>query len=143
MSADNFKCRQKTLKSETDFFSKLENEPDLTLQKLDEDCQRIVNVRKDPKNIEESGVAYVRNVKHRSQSNSPVKERKYMITQNFNTGRLVTTPPPKKNNNKTKHPDLATVVEKYIGARTVPIVQKNVKTSINSDIRAHSVETEK
>ena len=71
--------------------SKLENEPDLALQKLAEDCQRIVSVRKDSKNIEESGVAYVRKFKHRSQSYSPVKERKNMITQNFNTGRLVTT----------------------------------------------------
>ena len=33
-------------------------------------------------------------------------------------------------------------MEKYIGPRTVPIVQKNVKTAVNSDIRAHSVETD-
>ena len=115
--------------------SKLKNEPDLTLQKLAEDCQRIVSVRKDSKNIKVSGVAYVRKVKHRSQSYSPVKERKNMITQNFNTGRLVTT--------KKYHPALTTTVEKYIGPRTVPIIQKNVKTAIDSDIRAHSVETEK
>ena len=38
-----------------------------------------------------------------------------MITQNFNTGRLVTT--------KKKHSALATAVEKYIGPRTVSIVQ--------------------
>ena len=38
--------------------------------------KRIVSVRKDPKNIGESGVAYVRKVKHRSLSYSPVKERK-------------------------------------------------------------------
>ena len=56
--------------------------------------KRIVSVRKDSKNIEESGVAYVRKVKHRSQSYSPVKERKNMITQNFNTGRLVSTKKP-------------------------------------------------
>ena len=31
----------------------------------------------------------------------------------------------------------------YIGPRTGSIVQKNVKTAVNSDIRAHSVETEK
>ena len=37
-----------------------------------------------------------------------------MITQNFNTGRLVTKKP---------HPALATAVERYIGPRTVPIVQ--------------------
>ena len=71
--------------------TKLENEPDITLQKLAEDCQRIVSVGKDLNNIEESGFAYVRKVKHRSQSYSPVKERKYMITQNFNTDRLVST----------------------------------------------------
>ena len=35
-------------------------------------------------------------------------------------------------------------MEKYIGPMAVPIVQKkNVKTAINSDIRTHSVETEK
>ena len=58
-----------------------------------------------------------------------------MITQNFNTGRLVTA--------KKKHPVFATTVENYIGPRTVPIIQKNVKTAINSDIMAHSVETKK
>ena len=44
---------------------------------------------------------------------------------------------------KKKHPELATAVENYIGPSTVPIVQKNVKTAMNLDIRAHSVETEK
>ena len=102
--------------------SKLEKEPDLTLQKLAEDGQRIVSVRKDSKNIEESGAAYVRKVKYRSHSYSPVKDRKNMITQNFNTGRLVTTKKKKK-----KHPTLATAVEKYIGPRNVPIVQKMSK----------------
>ena len=111
MSAKDAEIRRRVL-------SKLENEPDLMLQKLAEDCQRIVSIRKDSKNIEESGVAYVRKVKHRSQSYSPVKERKNIITQNFNRGRLVTT--------KKKHPALATAVEKYIGPRTVPIAQKNV-----------------
>ena len=72
--------------------------------------------QKTQKNIEESGIAYVRKVKHRSQSYSPVKERKNMITQNFNTGRLVTT--------KKNHPALATTLKKYIGPRTVPIVPK-------------------
>ena len=100
MSAKDAEIRRRVL-------SKLENEPYLTLQKMAEDCPRIVSVRKDSKNIEESGVAYVRKVKHGSQSYSPVKERKNMITQNFNTGRLVT--------NKNHHPALATAVEKYIG----------------------------
>ena len=68
MSAKDAEIRHRVL-------SKLENEPDLTHQKLAEDCQRIVSVRKDSKNIEESGVVYVRKVKHRSQSYSLVKER--------------------------------------------------------------------
>ena len=81
---DNFKClilaqglvSAKDAEIRRRVLSKLENEPDLTLQKLAEDCQRIVSVRKDSKNIDESGVAYERKVKPRSQSYSPVKERK-------------------------------------------------------------------
>ena len=84
LSADNFKClifaqglvSTKDAEIRRRVLSKLEKEPDLTLQKLTEDCQRIVSVRKDSKNIDESGVAYVRKVKHRSQLYSPVKERK-------------------------------------------------------------------
>ena len=84
LSADNFKylifaqgrVSAKDVEIRRRVLSKLENEPNLTFQKLAEDCQRIVSVRKDSKNIEESGVAYVRKVKHRSQSYSPVKERK-------------------------------------------------------------------
>ena len=110
VSAKDMEIRRRVL-------SKLENEPDLTLQKLAEDCQRRVSVRKDSMTIKESGVAYVRKVKHRSQSYSPVKERKNMITQNFNAGRLVTT-------KKKKNQALATAMEKYTGPRTVPIVQK-------------------
>ena len=48
-----------------------------------------------------------------------------MITQNFNTGRVVTTK--KKKKKKKNHPALATAVEKYIGPRTVPIEQKMSK----------------
>ena len=137
VSAKNAEIRRRVL-------SKLENKPDLTLQKLDEDCQRIVSVRKDSKNIEESGVASVRKVKYKSQSYSPVKERKKkhdysknMITQNFNTGRLVTT---KK---KKKTPSACYRCGKLDRAKDCPYRTKNVKTAINSDIRAHSVETEK
>ena len=99
LSADNFKCLifTQSLVSAKDteirrrVLSKLENEPDLILQKLADDSRRIVSVRKDSTNIEKSVVADVRKVKHRSQSYSSVKERKNMITQNFNTGRLVIT----------------------------------------------------
>ena len=131
MSAKNAEIRRIVL-------SKLENKPDLTLQKLTEDFQRIVTVRKESKNIEESGVAYVRKVNHRSQSYSPVKERKNMISQNFDTGRLVTT---KKKKQKT--PSACYRCGKVHWAKDSPYRTKNVKTVIISDIRAHSVETEK
>ena len=149
LSADNFKClifaqglvSAKNAEIRRRVLSKLENEPDLTLKKLAEDCQRIVSVRKDSRNIEESSVAYVRKVKHRSQSYSPVKERKkhdYSKKYDYTKFQFRQT-----SDNQKNHPALAAAVENYIGPRTVSIVQKNVKTSINSDIRAHSVETEK
>ena len=55
LSADNFKClicaqglvSAKDAEIRRRVLSKLENEPDRTLQKLAEDCQRIVSVRKD------------------------------------------------------------------------------------------------
>ena len=72
LTADNFKClifaqglvSAKDAEIRRRVLPKLENETDLTLQKPAEDCQRIVSVRKYSKNIEESGVAYVRKVKH-------------------------------------------------------------------------------
>lgn len=48
---------------------KLESEQDLTLQKLAEDCQRCISVKKDSKNIEQAGIAHVRKV--RRQTNFP------------------------------------------------------------------------
>ena len=79
LSADNFKCLifvQGLVSAKDAEIRRRVLWKSLTLQILDEDCQRIVSVRKDSKNIEESGVAYVRKVKHRSQSYSLVKERK-------------------------------------------------------------------
>ena len=57
LSADNFKClifaqglgSAKNAEIRRRVLSKLENEPYLTLQKLAEDCQKIVSVRKDSK----------------------------------------------------------------------------------------------
>ena len=54
LSADNFKCLMfaqglvsaKDAEISRRVLSELENEPDLTLQKLAEDCQGIVSVRK-------------------------------------------------------------------------------------------------
>ena len=110
MSAKDAEIRRRVL-------SKLENKPDLTLQKLAEDCQRIVSVRKDSKNIEESGVAYVRKTKRRSQYYSPVNERKNMITQNFNTGRLVSS---KKTKTKKKTPSACYRCTKLHWAKDCP-----------------------
>ena len=58
-----------------------------------------------------------------------------MITQNFNTGSLVTT--------KKKKTPSACYREKVHWAKDCPYRTKNVETAINSDIRSHSVETEK
>ena len=126
MSAKDAEIRRRVL-------SKLDNEPDLTLQKLADDCQRIVSVRKDAKNIEESGVTYVRKVKHRSQSYSPVKERKKYAYPKFQYWQT--------SDNKKKTPSVCYRCGKVHWAKDCPYRTKNVKTAINSHIRAHSVET--
>ena len=54
--------------------TKLENKPELTLQKLAEDFQRVISVKCDSKTIAESGVAQIRKI--RSQPSIPVKKTK-------------------------------------------------------------------
>ena len=145
MSVDNFKClifahslvSAKDAEIRRRVLSKLENEPDPTLQKLAEDCQRIVCVRKDSKNIEESGVAYVRKVKHRSQSYSPVKERKKYDYPKFQHRQST------DNKKKKKTPSSCYRCGKLHWAKCCLYRTKNIKTAINSDIRAYGVETEK
>ena len=61
-----------------------------------------------------------------------------MITQNFNTGRLVTTKKKKK-----KKSSACYRCGKVHWVKDCPYRTKNVKTARNSDIRAHCVETEK
>ena len=107
MSAKNAEIRRRVL-------SKLENEPDLTLQKLAKDRQRIPSIRKVSKNIEESDVANVRKIKHRSLNHDYSKKYDYPKFQCRQTS----------DNPKINNPELATAVENYIGPRTVPIVQK-------------------
>ena len=46
--------------------TKLENEQGLTLQKLAEDCQRVISVKCDSKTIEESGGAQIRKIRRKS-----------------------------------------------------------------------------
>lgn len=45
--------------------NKLENEPDITLQQVAEDCQRLVSIREDSKNIEQSGIAHIKKIHQR------------------------------------------------------------------------------
>ena len=125
MSAKDAEIRRRVL-------SKLQNEPDVILQKLAEDCQSIVSVRKGSRNTEESGVSYVRKVKHRSQSYPPVNVRKKYDDTKF------------QYRQKKKTPSTCYPCGKIHWAKDCPYrTKKNVKTATNSDIRAPSVETEK
>ena len=54
---------------------KFENEQDLTLKKLAEDCQRVVSIKSDSKTIEESGVAHIKKIKSKPTRYSPQKEK--------------------------------------------------------------------
>ena len=64
------------------------------------------------------------------------KGEKNTITQNFNSGRLVST-------KKKQTPSACYRCGKVHWAKNCPYRAKNIKTAINSDIRTHSVETEK
>ena len=63
LTADNFKClifvqgliSTKDAEISRRALNELEQEPDLTLQKLAEDCQRFVSVKQDSRNIKEAG----------------------------------------------------------------------------------------
>ena len=73
LSANNFRClifvlgliSAKGAEIRPRVLNKLENEPNLTLQQIAEDCQRFVSVRQDSKNIEESGIAHLRKVRQK------------------------------------------------------------------------------
>ena len=56
--------------------TKLKNEQGLTLQKLAEDCQRVISIKCDSKTIEESGVAHFRKIRSKSTAYSPQKDKK-------------------------------------------------------------------
>ena len=91
MSADNFKClifaqglvSAKNSEIRQRVLSKLESEPGLALQKLAEDCQCVVSVKNDSKNIEVSGVVYVRRTNYKPKNYTPGKSsenKKYVQT---------------------------------------------------------------
>ena len=54
--------------------NKLENEPNITLQQIAEDCQRCVSVKQDSQKIEESCIAHIRKIGYnKKQTKSPYK----------------------------------------------------------------------
>ena len=67
LSADNFKClifvqelvSTKDAEIRRRILNKLENESNITLQQIAEDCKRYVSVKQDSKKIEESGIAHI------------------------------------------------------------------------------------
>ena len=70
LSPNNFKCLifvqglvlTKDAEIRRRVLNKLENEPNLTLQNLAEDCQRFINVQQDAKDIEVIGVLHIKKV---------------------------------------------------------------------------------
>ena len=56
--------------------TKLGNEQGLTLQKLAEDCQRVISVKCDSKTIEESGVTQIRKMRIKSTAYSRQKDKR-------------------------------------------------------------------
>ena len=83
LSTDDFKClifvlglvSTKDSEIRRRVLSKLESEPNLTLKKLAEDYQRIISVKKDSRDIQESGVAHVRNLHKKNYPLLPEKKK--------------------------------------------------------------------
>ena len=71
LSADNFKClvfvqgliSTKDSQIRHRILNKLEDEPNITLQQITEDCPKYVSVKQDSKTIEESGIAHIRKIR--------------------------------------------------------------------------------
>ena len=89
LTADNFKCliftqgliATKEAEMIRRALNKLELEPDLTLQKLAEDCQRFVAVKQDSRNIVEAGIAGIKKVRF-NKAHSPAKNYQSRSKQN-------------------------------------------------------------
>ena len=94
LSADGLKClifvqrlvSTKDSEIRRRVLRKLESESNLTLKKFAEDCQRIISVKKDSRDIEESGVAHVRNL-HKKYSLLPEKNNKERTLSPSQTGK--------------------------------------------------------
>ena len=89
VSAEDAKVRRRVL-------TKLENEQGLTLQKLAEDCQRVISVKCDSNTIEEPGVAQIRKIRSNSTTYSPQKDKRQISCSKSrykqNTNRLKKLP---------------------------------------------------
>ena len=77
--ADNFKCfvfgqrliSPKDAEVRRRVLNKIKSEPNLTLRHLAEGCQRYVYIKKDSKDIEESGISYIQKVHYTKKKCSP------------------------------------------------------------------------
>ena len=84
LTADNFKVliliqgliSVKDAELRRQALNKLEMEPNITLQQLAEECQRIISEKRDSRNIEEAGVAHIWKVRSNRKSNSPNNQAK-------------------------------------------------------------------
>ena len=75
--------------------TKIENEQGLTLQKLAEDCQRVISVESESKTIEQSGVVQIRKIRRKSTANSRQKDKRQISSSK---------PRDKQNSNMLKKP---------------------------------------
>ena len=84
LSADNFKIlifiqglvSTKDAELRRWALNRLKKEPNITLQQLAEECQRIISEKQDSKNIEEAEVAHIRKVRSNKKSYSPNSQAK-------------------------------------------------------------------
>ena len=111
VSAEDAEVRRRVL-------TKLENEQELTLQKLAEDCQRVISDECDSKTIEESGVAQIRKIRSKSTAYSPQKDKRQIS---------YSKPRNKQNANRLKNClDHVTIVVNGIGWNSVQSRRKNI-----------------
>ena len=93
LSADNFRSliftqgliSAKDAEIRRRVLNKLENEPNLTLQQIAEDCQRFISVKQDSKDIEESGIAHIKQVQHYKNNNYTSSKKHSRNNKKFNS----------------------------------------------------------
>ena len=111
VSAEDTEVRRRVL-------TKLVNELGLTLQKLAEDCQRVLSVKCDSKTIEESGMAQIRKIRNKSTAYSPQEDKRQISCSK---------PRNKQNPNRLKNClDHVTIVVNGIGWNSVQWRRKNI-----------------